>query len=109
MHEDSIMFKKMISQSLDLVNDVDKEPSSPVDFEVINELKLDEVGRQDAAYTRTRVGPGSPLDPGLRPGEQEGWGLFRGRCFPTMRRRLVHSGCRNSSPCGIPDDRSGQQ
>jgi hypothetical protein len=30
------------------------------------------------------VGPSSPFDPGLRLGEQEGWGLFRGSNFPTM-------------------------
>jgi hypothetical protein len=35
-------------------------------------------------YTRPRVGPSSPFDPGLRLGEQEGWGLFGGISFPTM-------------------------
>jgi hypothetical protein len=35
-------------------------------------------------YTRPRVGPSSPFDPGLRLGEQEGWGLFWGSSFPTM-------------------------
>jgi hypothetical protein len=37
----------------------------------------------DIFDTRPRVGPGSPFDPGLRLGKQEGWGLLRGTCFPT--------------------------
>jgi hypothetical protein len=46
MHEDYKKFKTMLSQvpgpAITLVNKVDTETSSPVDFEFINELKLGE-------------------------------------------------------------------
>jgi hypothetical protein len=54
------------------------EAESPVD------LRLVRVARE--REPTPRVGPSSPFGPGLRLGEQEGWGLFRGRFFPTMRR-----------------------
>jgi histone-lysine N-methyltransferase SUV39H len=46
MHEDYKKFKAMLAQvpgpAITLVNEVDAEPSPPVDFEFINELKLGE-------------------------------------------------------------------
>jgi hypothetical protein len=43
----------------------------------LEEVELHVPSRKFGAnYSRPRVGPSSPIDPGLRLGEQEGWGLF---------------------------------
>jgi hypothetical protein len=51
------------------------EAESPVDLRLVRVRELEPT---------PRVGPSSPFDPGLRLGEQEGRGLFRGSSFPTM-------------------------
>jgi hypothetical protein len=43
----------------------------------LEEVELHIPSRQSGTnYTRPRVGPSSPINRGLRLGEQEGWGLF---------------------------------
>jgi hypothetical protein len=56
MHEDTLKFKNMLSQvpgpEIKLINDFPDEPSLPVDFEFINELKLGAgVPQWDSAFT----------------------------------------------------------